>query len=53
MLFWFRKLSEAGCRATLANFERQVHGFILMGRVLDEANVAVHLCASQLVHALH
>jgi len=26
---------------------------MLMGRVLDEANVAVHLCASQLVHALH
>ena len=52
-LQYAQKLSEAGSRATLVNFEREVHGFILMGRVLDEANVAVHLCASQLVHALH
>jgi acetyl esterase len=52
-LHYAQKLSEAGSRATLVNFERQIHGFILMGRVLDEANVAVHLCASQLVHALH
>jgi acetyl esterase len=29
-----------------------VHGFILMGRVLDEANVAVQLCAAQLKQAL-
>ena len=46
------KLSEAGSRATLVNFERQIHGFILMGRVLDEANTAVQLCASQLKLAL-
>ncbi|GAB3665704.1 alpha/beta hydrolase [Ramlibacter alkalitolerans] len=52
-LQYAQKLSEAGSRATLVNFERAVHGFILMGRVMDEANVAVHLCASQLVHALH
>jgi acetyl esterase len=52
-LQYAQKMSEAGSRATLVNFERQIHGFILMGRVLDEANVAVHLCASQLVHALH
>ncbi len=52
-LQYAQKLSEAGSRATLVNFEREIHGFILMGRVLDEANVAVHLCASQLVHALH
>jgi acetyl esterase len=45
-------LSAAGSRATLVNFERQVHGFILMGRVLDEANVAVQLCAAQLKQAL-
>lgn len=42
------KLSAAGTRATLVNFERQVHGFITMGKVLDEANVAVQLCATQL-----
>jgi len=45
-------LSRAGSRATLVNFERQVHGFILMGRVLDEANTAVQLCAAQLKQAL-
>jgi acetyl esterase len=42
------KLSTAGTKATLVNFERQLHGFITMGRVIDEANVAVQLCASQL-----
>lgn len=47
-----QKLSEAGSRAALVSFERQIHGFILMGKVLDEANVAVQLCASQLREAL-
>ena len=45
-------LTVAGNRATLVNFERQIHGFITMGRVIDEANVAVQLCASQLKQAL-
>ena len=45
-------LTAAGTRATLVNFERQIHGFITMGRVIDEANVAVQLCASQLKQAL-
>jgi acetyl esterase len=52
-LQYAQKLSEAGSRSTLVNFERQIHGFLPMGRALDEANVAVHLCAGQLVHALH
>jgi acetyl esterase len=47
-----KKLSEAGNRATLVNFERQIHGFITMGRIIDEANVAVQICANQLAHAL-
>lgn len=51
-LQYAHKLSAAGSRATLVNFERQVHGFILMGRVIDEANVAVQLCAAQLKQAL-
>ena len=42
------RLSAAGNRATLVCFERQIHGFILMGRVIDEANAAVQLCAAQL-----
>lgn len=51
-LQYAHKLSAAGTRATLVNFERQVHGFLLMGRVLDEANVGVQLCAMQLKQAL-
>jgi acetyl esterase len=43
-----QRLSEAGVRSTLVCFERQIHGFILMGRVMDEANDAVQLCAQQL-----
>jgi acetyl esterase len=43
-----QKLSQAGNRATLVSFERQIHGFILMGKVIDEANAAVQLCAAQL-----
>ncbi|TWO67704.1 alpha/beta hydrolase [Caenimonas sedimenti] len=51
-LAYAQKLTEAGSRSTLVNFERQIHGFITMGRVLDEANVAVQMCAAQLRHAL-
>lgn len=51
-LQYAHKLSAAGSRAALVNFERQVHGFVLMGRVLDEANTAVQLCAAQLKQAL-
>ena len=45
-------LSLAGTRTTHIGFERQIHGFILMGRVLDEANEAVAICAAQLRRAL-
>ncbi|TWO68103.1 alpha/beta hydrolase [Caenimonas sedimenti] len=45
-------LSAAGSPATLVNFARQMHGFILMGAVIDEANTAVQLCAAQLRQAL-
>jgi acetyl esterase len=44
--------SEAGTRATHLSFERQIHGFILMGKVLAEANDAVRLCAAALRDAL-
>lgn len=50
-LMYSQRLTEAGNRATHICFERQIHGFITMGRVIDEANAAVELCASQL--ALH
>jgi acetyl esterase len=41
-------LSNARNTATHISFERQIHGFILMGRVIDEANAAVAICAAQL-----
>ncbi len=45
------RLTEAGCRAVQVCFERQIHGFITMGRVLDDANTAVALCAAELARA--
>jgi acetyl esterase len=41
-------LSAAGNRVQYVCFERQIHGFITMGRVIDEANTAVALCAQRL-----
>jgi acetyl esterase len=45
-------LSAAGNDVQYVCFERQLHGFITMGRVIDEANTAVDLCASVLRRAL-
>jgi acetyl esterase len=44
-------LAAAGNQTTYVCFERQIHGFILMGKVLDEAHAAVALCASELRRA--
>ena len=41
-------LSAAGCSAEYICFERQIHGFITMGRVIREAHTAVALCAQAL-----
>lgn len=51
-LMYAQRLSEAGNVAASICFDRQIHGFITMGRVIDEANVAVGLCAAQLRTAL-
>ena len=51
-LQYAQALTEAGNRAALVCFERQIHGFITMGKVIDEANTAVALCAAQLRQAL-
>jgi acetyl esterase len=51
-LQYAQRLTEAGSPASLVCFERMIHGFILMGQVLDEANTAVQLCASELRRAL-
>ncbi len=45
------RLTESGNRAAYVCFERQIHGFITMGKVLDEANTAVSLCAAELRRA--
>ena len=51
-LQYAQALTEAGNHAALVCFERQIHGFITMGKVIDEANTAVALCAAQLQQAL-
>ena len=48
-----QRLSQAGVRASLLSFERQIHGFVTMGRVIDEANEAVSLCADAVRRALN
>ena len=45
-------LSAAGNSVQYICFERQVHGFITMSRVIDEAHTAVDLCAAALRRAL-
>jgi acetyl esterase len=44
-------LSAAGNRTQYICFERQIHGFITMSRVIDEALSAVDLCACALRRA--
>jgi acetyl esterase len=51
-LQYSQALSKAGNRVTHICFERQIHGFILMGKVLEEADAAVAICASELRRAL-
>ena len=46
------RLVAAGNRATYVCYERQIHGFITMGKVIDEANSAVAFCAAELARAL-
>ncbi|MES2959983.1 MAG: alpha/beta hydrolase [Pseudomonadota bacterium] len=45
-------LSAAGNAVQYVCFERQIHGFITMGRVIDEAHTAVDLCAAVLRRTL-
>jgi acetyl esterase len=47
-----KRLTAAGNRSSYVNFPRQIHGFVTMGKVLDEANTAVALCAAELRRAL-
>ena len=52
-LAYANALSQAGTKTQYVSFARQVHGFILMGRVIDEAQLAIDICASALKRALH
>lgn len=52
-LLYADALSKAGSASAYVCFERQIHGFITMGRVLPEANAAVSLCAAELRRALY
>lgn len=47
-LEYAQKLSLAGNDCSLICFQRQIHGFILMGGVINESNQAVDICASTL-----
>lgn len=44
-------LTDAGNKATVINFPRQIHNFLMMGRVNGEADTAVNLCADELRRA--
>jgi acetyl esterase len=46
------RLTAAGSAASYVLFAREIHGFVLMGKVLDEARTAVALCAAELRRAL-
>jgi acetyl esterase len=46
------RLTAAGNRARYVLFPRQIHGFLTMGKVIDEADTAVALCAAELRRAL-
>lgn len=52
-LMYADALSKAGVPSQYICFERQIHGFITMGRVIHEANTAVSLCAQVLKAQLH
>jgi acetyl esterase len=45
-------LSKAGVRTQYVCFSRQIHGFMPMGKVIEEANLAVSVCASALKRAI-
>jgi acetyl esterase len=51
-LQYAQRLTQSGSRSTHIDFSRQIHGFITMGRVIDEANAAVAICAAELRRAL-
>ena len=45
-------LTQAGVPCQYVCFERQIHGFITMGRIIQEDNTAVNLCAQVMRQAM-
>ena len=52
-LMYADALSKAGVACQYLCFERQIHGFITMGRIIQEANTAVDVCGMALKRALN
>lgn len=46
------RLSRSGVPTQYICFERQIHGFLPMGRAIEEANLALEICALALGRAL-
>ena len=42
------RLTDCGNRAAYVLFPRQIHGFVTMGKLIDEAGTAIALCAGEL-----
>ena len=51
-LEYAQRLRDSGVAVEYRCFEGQIHGFILMGGVIDEANQAVQWCAAKLAQGL-
>jgi acetyl esterase len=47
-----KRLTDCGNRASHVLFPRQIHGFVTMGKVIEEAGTAIALCAGELRRAL-
>ena len=44
-------LSKAGVACQYLCFERQIHGFLLLGQIIDESRTAIEVCAAALRRA--
>jgi len=47
-----KRLTDAGNPTAYVVFARQIHGFVTMGKVIDEAGSAIALCAGELRRVL-
>jgi acetyl esterase len=51
-LLYADALSAAGVPTQYLCFERQIHGFLLLGKIIDESRTAIEACAAALRRAL-